>query len=93
MDTAIRLIMWRRRETTCKPATLVLAYAGSAIPLLLLVSLSGRSVHHIVTGDEFAEEALRSLIGGLGLQPGRPGQAGGGSARPVTASHSGPHQG
>jgi uncharacterized membrane protein len=47
--------------------TLVLAYAGSAIPLLLLVSLSGRSVHHIVTGDEFAEEALRSLIGGLGL--------------------------
>lgn len=47
--------------------TLVLAYAGSAIPLLLLVSLSGRSVHHIVTGDEFAEEALRGLIGGLGL--------------------------
>jgi len=45
----------------------VLAYAGSAIPLLLLVSLSGRSVHDIVTGDELAEEALRSLIGGLGL--------------------------
>lgn len=47
--------------------TLVLAYAGSAIPVLLLVSLSGRSVHDIVTGDEFAEEALRGLIGGLGL--------------------------
>jgi uncharacterized membrane protein len=47
--------------------TLVLAYAGSAIPLLLLVSLSGRSVQQIVTGDDFAEEVLRSLIGGLGL--------------------------
>jgi uncharacterized membrane protein len=47
--------------------TLVLAYAGSAIPLLLLVSLSGRSVHDLVTGDEIAEEALRSLVGGIGL--------------------------
>lgn len=47
--------------------TLVLAYAGSSIPLLLLVSLSGRSVHDIVTGDEIAEEALRTLVGGIGL--------------------------
>jgi uncharacterized membrane protein len=47
--------------------TLVLAYAGSAIPLLLLVSLSGRSVHDIVTGDEIAEEVVRSLVGGVGL--------------------------
>jgi uncharacterized membrane protein len=47
--------------------TLVLAYAGSAIPLLLLVSLSGRSVHDIVTGDEIAVELLRSLVGGIGL--------------------------
>ena len=47
--------------------TLVLAYAGSAIPLLLLVSLSGRSVHDIVTGDEVAEEVVRGLVGGVGL--------------------------
>jgi len=47
--------------------TLVLAYAGSAIPLLLLVSLSGRSVHDVVTGDEIAAEVLRSLVGGIGL--------------------------
>ncbi len=47
--------------------TLILAYAGSAIPLLLLVSLSGRSVHDIVTGDEVAQEALRALVGGIGL--------------------------
>lgn len=47
--------------------TLVLAYAGSAIPVLLLVSLSGRSVHDIGTGNEIAEEALRGLVGGIGL--------------------------
>jgi uncharacterized membrane protein len=47
--------------------TLVLAYAGSAIPLLLLVSLSGRSVHDIATGDEIAEELVRGLVGGIGL--------------------------
>jgi uncharacterized membrane protein len=47
--------------------TLVLAYAGSALPLLLLVSLSGRSVHDIVTGDEIAEEVVRGLVGAVGL--------------------------
>jgi uncharacterized membrane protein len=47
--------------------TLVLAYAGSAIPLLLLVGLSGRSVHDIVTGDEIAEEVVRTLVGAVGL--------------------------
>jgi uncharacterized membrane protein len=47
--------------------TLLLAYAGSAIPVLLLVSLSGRSVHDVVTGDQVAEEALRALVGGIGL--------------------------
>jgi uncharacterized membrane protein len=31
------------------------------------VSLSGRSVHDIVTGDQVAEEALRTLVGGIGL--------------------------
>jgi uncharacterized membrane protein len=47
--------------------TLVLAYAGSAIPLLLLVSLSGRSVHDIVTSDGIAQEVVRGLVGGIGL--------------------------
>jgi uncharacterized membrane protein len=47
--------------------TLVLAYAGSAIPVLLLVSLSGRSVHDIATSNEIAEELLRGLVGGIGL--------------------------
>jgi uncharacterized membrane protein len=47
--------------------TLLLAYAGASIPVLMLVSLSGRSVHDIVTGDQVAEEALRTLVGGIGL--------------------------
>ena len=47
--------------------TLVLAYAGPAIPLVVVVSLSGRSVHDIVTSDEIAEELLRSLVGDIGL--------------------------
>lgn len=47
--------------------TLLLAYAGSAIPVLLLVSLSGRSVHDIITGDQVAEEVVRTLVGGIGL--------------------------
>lgn len=47
--------------------TLVLAYAGSALPALLLFSLSGRSVHDVLTGDEIATEVLRGLVGGIGI--------------------------
>jgi len=47
--------------------TLVLAYAGSALPVLLLFSLSGRSAHDILTGDEIAGEIVRGLVGGIGI--------------------------
>jgi uncharacterized membrane protein len=47
--------------------TLVLAYAGAALPVLLLFSLSGRSVHDVITGDEISTEILRSLVGATGL--------------------------
>jgi uncharacterized membrane protein len=47
--------------------TLVLAYAGAALPVLLLFSLSGRSVHDVITGDEVGTEILRSLVGASGL--------------------------
>ena len=47
--------------------TLVLAYAGAALPLLLLFNLSGRSVHDVITGDEVGTEILRSLVGATGL--------------------------
>jgi len=47
--------------------TLVLAYAGSALPLLLVFSIAGRSVHDVVTGDAVAVEVVRALVGGIAL--------------------------
>jgi uncharacterized membrane protein len=47
--------------------TLVLAYAGTALPLLLLVNLSRQSIGNVLTGDEVAAELLRGLIGATAL--------------------------
>jgi hypothetical protein len=47
--------------------TLILAYAGSALPVLLLFTVSGRSTHDVLTGDEIAGEILRGLVGGVGI--------------------------
>ncbi|GAA0926048.1 hypothetical protein GCM10009559_11070 [Pseudonocardia zijingensis] len=47
--------------------TLVLAYAGAALPLLLLFSLSGRGFGDVVTSQEVATEIVRTLVGSIGL--------------------------
>ncbi len=47
--------------------TLVLAYAGSALPLLLLVSLAQQPLGDVLTSDEIGTELLRGLIGGAAL--------------------------
>ncbi|MEE2060300.1 YibE/F family protein [Rhodococcus artemisiae] len=47
--------------------TLVLAYAGGALPLLLLFSVAGRSVSDVVTGDAVAIEVVRACVGGIAL--------------------------
>ncbi|MGF6882155.1 putative membrane protein [Nocardia sp. GAS34] len=47
--------------------TLVLAYAGGALPLLLLFSVAGRSLGDVVTGDAVAIEIARSAVGGVCL--------------------------
>jgi uncharacterized membrane protein len=47
--------------------TLVFAYTGAALPILLLFSISGRNLHDLVTGDEIAGEIVRNLVGGTGL--------------------------
>lgn len=47
--------------------TLVLSYSGAALPLLVLLSVSGRSLHHILTSDIMATEILRSATGSLAL--------------------------
>jgi uncharacterized membrane protein len=47
--------------------TLVLSYAGAALPLLVLLSVSGRELGHIFTSDIMATELLRSATGSLAL--------------------------
>jgi len=47
--------------------TLVLAYAGASIPLLILFSTSGVAVSEIVNGEFVAQEVVKTLIGSIGL--------------------------
>jgi uncharacterized membrane protein len=47
--------------------TLVLAYAGSSLPLLLLFSVSNRSLSDVLTGESVAIEIARSAVGGIAL--------------------------
>lgn len=47
--------------------TLVLAYAGGALPLMLLFSVAGRSVSDVITGDAVAIEVVRACVGGIAL--------------------------
>ncbi len=47
--------------------TLFLAYAGAALPLLLLFSETGRSVGSVLTSEVVATEIVRSLVGSIGL--------------------------
>ncbi|MEE1754322.1 YibE/F family protein [Streptomyces sp. SP18CS02] len=47
--------------------TLVLAYAGAALPLLLLFSIARSSVGMVATSELVAEEIVRTLVGSIGL--------------------------
>jgi len=47
--------------------TLVLAYAGSSLPLLLLFSVANRSLGDVLTSESVAIEIARSAVGGIGL--------------------------
>lgn len=47
--------------------TLVLAYAGAALPMFLLFSISGESLSHLLNLEYVAEEVVRTLVGSLGL--------------------------
>ena len=47
--------------------TLVLAYAGASLPLLLLFSLAGQGVGQVATSQEIATEIVRTLVGSIGL--------------------------
>lgn len=47
--------------------TLVLAYLGAGLPLLLLFSLSGQSPLLVLNGEIVAVEVIRALVGSIGI--------------------------
>ncbi|WEH34514.1 YibE/F family protein [Streptomyces sp. AM 4-1-1] len=47
--------------------TLVLAYAGAALPLLLLFSIAESGVGTVANSELVAEEIVRTLVGSIGL--------------------------
>ena len=47
--------------------TLVLAYAGASLPLMLLFSVSGRGLGEVATSQDVATEIVRTLVGSIGL--------------------------
>lgn len=47
--------------------TLVLAYAGASLPLLILFSISERPLGQVVNTETVAEEVVRTLVGSIGL--------------------------
>jgi uncharacterized membrane protein len=47
--------------------TLVMAYAGAALPLLLYSSIAGVGLGNILTSQVIAQEVVRTLVGSIGL--------------------------
>lgn len=73
--------------------TLVLAYAGASLPLLILLAEADRRMADVLTGEVVAAEIVRTLVGSVGLVASVPITtalaavvAGGGRWRPVPAA-------
>ncbi|GAA1878302.1 YibE/F family protein [Asanoa iriomotensis] len=47
--------------------TIVLAYAGASLPLLLLVIIGGQSASTVLTSEFIVDEIVRSVVGTIGL--------------------------
>jgi uncharacterized membrane protein len=47
--------------------TLVLAYVGASLPLMIVFTISNRSLGSILTTEVIAEEVVRTLVGSIGL--------------------------
>lgn len=47
--------------------TLVLAYAGAALPMFLLFSISGEQISYLLNLEFVTEEVVRTMVGSLGL--------------------------
>jgi len=47
--------------------TIVMAYAGASLPLLLLIAVGGRDISDLLTSEFLTQEILRSAVGTIGL--------------------------
>lgn len=47
--------------------TLVLAYAGAALPLFVIFTVADRRLGDVLTGEVVAQEIVQTLVGSLGL--------------------------
>ncbi|GLW09459.1 hypothetical protein Misp01_45880 [Microtetraspora sp. NBRC 13810] len=47
--------------------TIILAYSGASLPLLLIISVGGRPIEEILASPVLAQEIMRSVVGTLGL--------------------------
>ena len=47
--------------------TIILAYAGTSLPLLLLVAAGGNDITDLLTSQFLAQEIVRSAVGTIGL--------------------------
>jgi uncharacterized membrane protein len=56
-----------RDHVAAATTTLVLAYAGTALPLLVVYQLAHTDLVSVVTGETVASEVVRTLVGSLGL--------------------------
>jgi uncharacterized membrane protein len=63
-DAALRI---GRDHVSSTVNTLVLAYVGAALPLLLLFTETQRSLGDIATSEIVATEIIRSLVGSVGI--------------------------
>lgn len=59
-STAFELAPADRDHIASTVYTLVLAYAGSALPILLLFTIAGRSLHDTITSDTIAVCLIRT---------------------------------
>ncbi len=75
-ETPARIARWEvykkamrigREHVSALVNTLVLAYTGAALPLLLLFSLSNDAAANIINTEVFATEIIRALIGSIGI--------------------------
>jgi uncharacterized membrane protein len=63
-DAALRI---GRDHISSTVNTLVLAYAGAALPLLLLFTQAQRQVTDVATSEIVAVEIVQALVGSIGL--------------------------